>query len=64
MAGSFSAVSKPVPELKPRVTSLKLEQLIYELAQLDENTVETQEARMDIVVESPKLRAMIFLKYN
>ena len=48
-----------VPELKPCVTSLKLEQFIYELAQLDENTGETQEARMDIVVESPNLRAMI-----
>ena len=48
-----------VPALKPHVTTLKLEQFIYELAQLDENTGETQEARMDIVVESPKLRAMI-----
>ena len=42
-----------------RHLSLKLEQFIYELAQLDENTGETQEARMDTVVESPNLRAMI-----
>ena len=49
-----------VPELKSHVTSVKLEQFIHELA-LDENTGETQEAEMDIVAESPTLRAMLDL---
>ena len=44
-----------VPELKSHVTSVKVEQFIHELAQLDENTGETQEAKMDIVAESPML---------
>ena len=48
-----------VPELKGHVTSVKVEQFIHELAQLDENTGETQEAKMDIVAESPMLRAML-----
>ena len=48
-----------VPELKSHVTSVKLEQFIHELAQLDENTGETQETKMDIVAESPTLRAML-----
>ena len=33
-----------VPELRRYVSSVKLEQFIYELAQLDENTGETKEA--------------------
>ena len=48
-----------VPELKSHVRSVKVEQFIHELAQLDENTGETQEAKMDIVAESPTLRAML-----
>ena len=48
-----------MPELKGHVTSVKVEQFIHELAQLDENTGETQEAKMDIVAESPMLRAML-----
>ena len=45
-----------VPALKPHVTTLKLEQFIYELAQHDEDTGQTQEAEVDIVSESPKPR--------
>ena len=48
-----------MPELKGHVTSVKVEQFIHELAQFDENTGETQEAKMDIVAESPMLRAML-----
>ena len=48
-----------VPELKSHVRSVKVEQFIHELAQLDENTRETQEAKMDTVAESPTLRAML-----
>ena len=48
-----------VPDLKQYATSVKLEQFIYELAQLDEDTGETKEARMDIVADMPQLRAML-----
>ena len=48
-----------VPDLKRYATSVKLEQFIYELAQLDEDTGETKEARMDIVADMPQLRAML-----
>ena len=48
-----------VPGLKPHVSSVKLEQFIYELAQLNEDTGETKEARMDIVADMPQLRAML-----
>ena len=45
-----------VPELKPHVASIRPEQFIYELAQHDEDTGQTQEAEVDIVSESPKPR--------
>ena len=38
---------------------MKTEQFIYELAQLNEDTGETKEARMDIVADMPQLRAML-----
>ena len=48
-----------VPGLKSHVTSFKVEQFIHELAQLDENTWDAQEAKMDIVAESHTLRTML-----
>ena len=48
-----------VPELKKHVTSVKKEQFIYELSQLNEDTGATSEARMDIIAEMPQLRAML-----
>ena len=38
---------------------VKVEQFIYELAQLDEDTGGTKEARMDIVADTLQLRAML-----
>ena len=48
-----------VPHLKRYATSVKLEQFIYELAQLDEDTGKTKEAHMDIVADMPQLRAVL-----
>ena len=48
-----------VPDLKPHITSVRLEQFIHELAQHDDNTGKMLEAKMGIVAESPKLRAML-----
>ena len=48
-----------VPGLTPHVFSVKLEQFIYELAQLNEDTGEIKEAHMDIVTDMPQLRAML-----
>ena len=50
------------PALKRHVTSVKKEQFIYELSQLDENTGGTNEARMDIIAELPQLRAMLDIR--
>ena len=43
-------------------TSVKIEQFVYELAQLDDNTGETTEARMDIIAETSSLRAMLDIR--
>ena len=43
-------------------TSVKIEQFVYELAQLDDKTGETTEARMDIVAETSSLRAMLDIR--
>ena len=52
-----------IPELKRHVTSVvKTEQFILELSQLDENTFNTHEARMDIIAEMPQLRAMLDIR--
>ena len=51
-----------IPALKRHVTSVKTEQFIYELSQLDENTGGTNEALMDIVAEIPQLRAMFDIR--
>ena len=51
-----------IPELKRYVTSVKTEQFIYKLAQLDEDTGTTTEARMDIIAEMPGLRAMLDIR--
>ena len=51
-----------IPALKRHVTSVKTEQFIYELSQLDENTGSTNEARMDIIAEMPQLRAMLDIR--
>ena len=52
-----------IPELKRHVTSVvKTEQFILELSQLDENTFNTHEARMDIIAETPQLRAMLDIR--
>ena len=51
-----------IPALKRRVTSVKTEQFIFELSQLDENTGNTQKARMDIIAEMPQLRAMLDIR--
>ena len=57
-----------IPELKKYVTSVKTEQFVYELAQWNEDTGTTTEARMDIIAEMPGLRAMldirVFLPHN
>ena len=57
-----------IPELKPYVTSVKIEQLVYQLAQFNEERGTTTEARMDIIAEMPGLRAMldirVFLPHN
>ena len=41
---------------------MKTEQFIFELSQLDENTGNTQKARMDIIAEMPQLRAMLDIR--
>ena len=51
-----------IPALKRRVTSVKTEQFIFELSQLDENTGSTNEARMDIIAGMPQLRAMLDIR--
>ena len=51
-----------IPALKRHVTSVKTEQFIFELSQLDENTGNTQKARMDIIAEMPQLRAMLDIR--
>ena len=38
-----------VPALKPIFTCVKIEQFIFELAEIDDDTGQTKEARMDIV---------------
>ena len=48
-----------IPELKRYVTSVKTEQFVYELAQLNEDTGTTTEVRMDIIAEMPELLAML-----
>ena len=48
-----------VPALKPIFTCVKIEQFIFELAEIDDDTGQTKEARMDIVAEMPGLRAML-----
>ena len=53
---------RTIQSLKRQVTSLKTEQFIYELSQLDENTGSTNEARMDIIAEMPQLRAMLDIR--
>ena len=51
-----------VPVMRPIFTAIKLEQHIYALAQFDENTSETTEARTDIVAETGKFRAMLDIR--
>ena len=51
-----------IPALKRRVTSVKTEQFIFELSQLDENTGSTNEARMDTIAEMSQLRAMLDIR--
>ena len=51
-----------IPELKRYVTSVKTEQFVYELAQYNEDTGTTTEARMDIIAEMPGLRAMLDIR--
>ena len=46
------------PELKRHATSLKTEQFVYELAELDNDTGMVSEARMDLIAEMPELCAM------
>ena len=48
--------------MRPIFTAVKLEQFIYELAQFDENTGETTEARMDIVAETDNFLAMLDIR--
>ena len=38
-----------VPALKPIFTCVKIEQFIFELAEIDDDTGQTKETRMDIV---------------
>ena len=45
--------------LKPLVTSVKYEQFIHELAQPDEDTGETRAARLDLVVQSKCMKALL-----
>ena len=45
--------------LKPLVTSVKFEQFIHELAQPDEATGETRAARLDLVVQSKNMKALL-----
>ena len=53
MAQRLDCILVPrVPAMRPIFTAVKLEQFIYELAQFDQNTGETTEARMDIVAET------------
>ena len=47
------------PELKRHATSLKTEQFVYELAELDNDTGMVSEARMDLIAEMLELRAML-----
>ena len=51
-----------IPALKRFVTSVKTEQFIYELSQLDENTDNTNEARTDVIAETFHLRAMLDIR--
>ena len=51
-----------IPALKRGVTSVKTEQFIFALSQLDENTGSTNEARMDIIAEISQLRAMLDIR--
>ena len=53
-----------IPELKKYVTSVKTEQFVYELAQLNEGTGTTTEARVDIIAEMPGLRAMLDTRFS
>ena len=53
-----------IPELKRSVTSVKTEQFVYELAQLNEGTGTTTEARVDIIAEMPGLRAMLDTRFS
>ena len=48
--------------LRRYVTSLKTEQFIHELAQFNEDTGKSTEARMDIIAEMPNLRAMLDIR--
>ena len=48
-----------IPQLKRYVTSVKTEQFIYELAQFNQGTGTTTEARMDNIAEMPELRAVL-----
>ena len=45
--------------LKPLVTSVKFEQFIHELAQPDEDTGETRAARLDLVVQTKDMKALL-----
>ena len=51
-----------IPALKRYVTTVKTEQFIFELSQLDENTGSTDEARMDIIAEMPQLRGLLDIR--
>ena len=51
-----------IPELKQHVTTVKKEQFIYELSQLNDDTRATSEARMDIFAEMPQFRAMLDIR--
>ena len=42
---------------------MKTEQFTFELSQLDENTGNTHEGRMDIIAEMPQLRAMLDIRF-
>ena len=53
---------RTIQSLKRQVTSLKTEQFIYELSQLDENTDNTNEARTDVIAETLHLRAMLDIR--
>ena len=43
---------------------VKTEQFVYELAQLNEGTGTTTEARVDIIAEMPGLRAMLDTRFS